>query len=70
MEKTYIKKFSGLIVGIVETDSNGDKTVKDFSSGKILGYYKKSRDVTTDFYGKILAYGDITGIFFKDHFNV
>lgn len=69
MEKMYIKKFSGYIVGIIEIDSNGDKTVKEFS-GKILGYYRKNRDVTTDFYGKIIAFGDITGIFFKDHFNI
>lgn len=55
--KTAIRDFSGLIIGWIEEESNGNKTVRDFS-GRILGYYDKSRDVTTDFYGKILTRGD------------
>ena len=69
MERQMIRQFSGKIVGFIDVDSNGDKTVRAFS-GMILGYYRKNRDVTTDFYGKIIAWGDITGIFFKDFFNI
>lgn len=57
MTKTAIRDFSGLIIGWIEEESSGDKTVRDFS-GKILGYYNKSRDVTTDFLGRILTRGD------------
>ena len=68
-ERQAIKKFSGYIVGFYDVEPNGDKTIREFS-GKILGFYKKDRDVTTDFYGRIIAFGDISGIFFKDHFNI
>lgn len=57
MDKIKITNAYGKIMGTVETQNNGDKTVRDFY-GKILGYYRKSRDVTTDFYGKIIARGD------------
>lgn len=69
MERQSIRKFNGQIVGYYEVESNGDKTIKDFY-GRILGYYKKGRDVTTTFSGVIIAYGDISGIFFKNDFNV
>lgn len=55
--KTPIKDFYGKIIGYIEEDSNGNKTVKDFY-GRILGYYKKSQNVTTDFYGRKIAQGD------------
>lgn len=52
-----IRDWTGCILGYVDTESNGDKTVRAFS-GVILGYYRKSRDVTTDFYGRVLTKGD------------
>ncbi|MBE6643258.1 MAG: hypothetical protein E7615_06365 [Ruminococcaceae bacterium] len=55
--KLVIREFGGKIIGYVYVDENGKKTVKEFS-GKILGYYYPDRDVTTDFYGKIIARGD------------
>lgn len=57
MSKTAIRDFSGLIIGWIEEESNGNKTVRDFE-GRILGYYNKSRDVTTDFSGRVLTRGD------------
>lgn len=57
--KLVIREFSGKIIGYIYVDANGKKTVKEFS-GKIVGYYYPDRDVTTDFYGKILARGDIS----------
>lgn len=57
MEKEYIRDFYGRILGSVETDDKGNKTVRDFY-GKILGYYDKSNNVTRDFYKKIIGRGD------------
>ena len=57
MEKEYIRDFYGKILGSVETDNKGDKTVRDFY-GRILGYYDKANNVTRDFYKKIVGRGD------------
>ena len=37
MSTSYIKEFSGKIIGIIETDTNGNQTARDFESRKILG---------------------------------
>lgn len=55
--KTNIKDFCGRVIGTVVEERNGDKTIKDFY-GRPLGYYKKGRDVTTDFHGRVVASGD------------
>lgn len=54
----YIKDFSGRILGIIKTESNGDRTAIDFPSRRILGYYKKRYDHTTDFIGRVVSRGD------------
>lgn len=61
-KSTTIKDWTGKVIGTVIEESNGDKTIKDFY-GRPLGYYKKSRDVTTDFYGRIIASGNQLAIF-------
>ena len=53
-----IRDFYGSIVGYLEHESNGNITAKSFT-GKILGRYEKSQDVTKDFYGKILYRGNM-----------
>ena len=53
-----ITNFYGQCLGTIETDSSGNKTVKDFY-GRVLGKYEKSSNVTKDFYGKILYHGDM-----------
>jgi len=53
-----ITDFGGRVIGYIETKSNGDKVVKEFG-GRILGYYYSSRNVTTDFGGRILYHGDM-----------
>jgi hypothetical protein len=58
MHTETISTFSRSIIGYIETDSNGDKTVRAFSR-KILGYYHAGNNTTTDFYGKILYFGDM-----------
>jgi hypothetical protein len=63
MAKETIRDFYGKIIGYIETKPNGDKVVRDFYN-KILGYYYASRNVTTDFYNKIIARGDCCGMLF------
>jgi hypothetical protein len=57
--RNNIKDFYGAVVGYTEVDARGDVTAHD-RYGKILGTFKKDRNVTVDFYGRILANGDIT----------
>lgn len=57
-QREPIKDWTGKILGFVETDSNGNKVLKDFY-GRILGKYNKRLDVTQDFYGRKVGSGDI-----------
>ena len=73
MAKRNITDFYGRIIGSLETNEdrnpevNGDITARDFY-GKILGYYRKKRNVTTDFYGRIIGNGDLTsGLIWEAH---
>lgn len=61
MADTYVRDFYGVILGVVEDRDNGDQIFRAFPSRQILGYYRKSIDRTTDFYGRILSKGN-TGI--------
>lgn len=63
---TIVKDFYGKIIGYIEEDKLGNKTVKDFYK-VVLGYYKKNMNATTDFYGKILARGDIASSLLYSH---
>lgn len=53
-----IRDKSRMIIGTIETDGRGDRLAKDFA-GRIVGRYYKDRDVTTDFSGRTLYYGDM-----------
>ena len=64
MADTIIRDSYGKIIGKIEMKSNGDKIVKDFY-GRILGRYDKQCNVTRNFYGIIIAKGDVCGILFK-----
>lgn len=55
--KEAIKDWQGKILGFVETDSSGNKVLRNFA-GQILGKYDKSLNVTRDFYGRQVAKGD------------
>ena len=65
MQEKTIKKFGGKIIGYISTDAEGNKTVMDYNR-RILGYYDARRDETTDFYRRVIAYGDISGVLFKN----
>lgn len=57
MSRETIKSYSGSILGYLDTEGNGDVVAKSFD-GRILGYYRKSNNVTTDFSGRYLFYGN------------
>ncbi len=56
-----IYDWTGKIIGSVDVDNNGKKTVRDFH-GRILGKYDPRFDVTTDFHGRRIAKGDQSGM--------
>ena len=59
MQQQYIREYpSGKILGIIETDTNGDQIARDFSTRMILGYYRARFDHTTDFHGRVIAKGN------------
>ena len=61
-QRTQVRDFYGRLLGTVEIDTvTGDKVIRDFY-GKIRGYYNKRTNLTKDFYGKIVARGDQTGM--------
>lgn len=59
VNKEVIRDRNGKILGWVQTDHLGNKEVRDFY-GRIKGRYKKTGNVTIDFYGRIVSYGDVT----------
>ena len=65
MKRVQIKKPNGNLVGYYEIEDNGDKTIRDYTE-KILGYYSKSFDRTMDYRRSIIAYGDVSGVFFSN----
>ena len=54
-----IRDFYGRVLGYVEDDGQGNCTAYDFYR-RVLGRYSKSLDSTQDFYGRVLARGNIT----------
>ena len=61
MIEHLIKDFYGKIIAKIEVKPNGDKVIRDFN-GRILGKYDSIRNVTTDFYGRIIGSGDCSGM--------
>lgn len=56
--KEPIQDYTRRTLGYIETKPNGDKVATDFA-GRVLGYYKKAQNATTDYCGRILYYGDM-----------
>ena len=66
----YIRDFqSRKIIGILRTLRNGDVEAREFDSRRILGYYRKRADLTTDFYGRMIAKGNCVTAFIYDAYN-
>lgn len=57
MNKQTIRDWRGTILGYIETDNKGNKTVRDFYN-VILGRYNAVTNITTDFNGRKLTDGD------------
>ena len=64
VREEIIRDFYGKIIGKLQYEPNGDITVRDFYN-RILGYYIKSRNVTTDFYKRVIANGNAVGMLLK-----
>lgn len=58
MNREPISKFAGGTIGYLETDAEGNITVYDFYN-RMLGRYNKRNNTTTDFYGRILYFGNM-----------
>lgn len=64
----YIKLFDQTIIGIIETDRNGDQIARDFPGNQILGYYRAKTNFTTDFYGRMLSEGNtVISLIYNKH---
>jgi len=57
MVRETIKDFYSRPLGYIETKPNGEKVAYDFYN-RILGYYDPVKNITQDFYRKIIARGD------------
>ena len=58
MERITLKDAQFRIIGYVDINSNGDKTLRN-EKFQILGYYKKAQNVTQDNCFRIVGRGDI-----------
>lgn len=65
MTEERIKDFYGRTLGFIETKPNGDKICRNFYR-QILGRYDKQKNITKDFYGRIVGHGDLLiGLLYK-----
>ncbi|MBQ7699627.1 MAG: hypothetical protein IJT49_04710 [Clostridia bacterium] len=67
MKEIVIRKTNFQIVGYVQVESNGDKTVTDYYR-RVLGSYDAASDTVRDFQGRVIARGDAAVILLKDQF--
>lgn len=69
-KEEYIRDFqTRKIIGILRTLKNGDIEAREFNSRRVLGYYRKHTDTTTDFYGHMIAKGNCAVGFIYDAYN-
>lgn len=68
MSRENIKNFYQQIIGSIETLPDGSKIARDFY-GKILGKFDAKVGVTKNFYGQIVATGDITSALVWEEYN-
>lgn len=64
MSKIAIKDWQGRVQGYIDERPNGDKYVSDWR-GVQQGRYIKAQDVTKDFYGRVIAKGDMASALIK-----
>ena len=68
LKRTEIKDFGGKPIGYIVQESNGDQKATDFF-GKPLGFYRAKADQTTDFFGVVIARGNILSSLIYDNQN-
>ena len=69
-QEEWIRDFqTRKIIGILRTQKNGDVMAIEFDSRRVLGYYRKKVDITTDFYGRMVAKGNCVVAFIYDAYN-
>lgn len=67
VREEYIRDFdTRMIIGILRYRENGDIEAVEFSSRKILGFYRVAHDQTTDFLGRMVAKGNCVVSFIYD----
>lgn len=57
-----IKDGYGRKLGTVDTDSSGNVIVRD-AYGRIVARYDKGQNATRDFYGRLIAWGNVAAGF-------
>ena len=58
MKEEYIRNFNKVIIGIIQTDAEGNQTGRLFSSRKIVGYYTVKDNRTRNFMLQIVSEGN------------
>ena len=58
MAKETLKDPLGQILATIETDRNGNQTIKEYM-GKILGVYYKKENKTRNYLGQIVGTGNL-----------
>lgn len=64
MAKERLKDWQGRTMGFMETDAGGNKKIFD-SSGRLVGRYNRSQNVTTTWQGVKVAQGDCLTMLLK-----
>lgn len=58
MKISTIKDFYGKKLGTIEEEPNGNQICRNFY-GKVVARYDKQSNKTTDFYGRVVAFGNV-----------
>lgn len=64
MKRIDVRDNFGKVIGFIDEQSNGDKTVRD-QYGRIIGYYRKGPNYTTDEYGRVIVQGEACSMLIK-----
>ena len=58
MKEEFIRDFNKVIIGIIQTDNEGNQTGRLFTSRKIVGYYTVKDNRTRNFLLQIVSEGN------------
>ena len=58
MARQAVRDFYGRILGFIDDGMYSNKVAAQLFTGEIVGFYDESRDVTMDFYGRIICTGN------------